>query len=324
MQMTERLDRARGCLAGLALGDAIGRPAEGMSAVEIQQKWGAIEGFVEDEPAGSDDTEYALLTAKTILRVGTGATSADFARGWIEDILPQGDGFKGGGFSEMAAIDNLRRGLLPPQSGDHVHAWSDGLAMRIAPAGIAASGDPATARRLAEADGAVSHNGEGVYSGVAVAVAVSVAMAGGDLDAVYGEALGAVPADSWTARNLVTARRLVDTEGEPAALARALYDQLAVPGYYWADIAPEAVGLAFGGLLHGRGDFAKSMLFAVNLGRDSDTNAAIAGCIAGAMSGVASFPSEWVRGLRPVAGLCLRTMAGVHPIDVADQLAERF
>ncbi|MET0861984.1 MAG: ADP-ribosylglycohydrolase family protein, partial [Microbacterium sp.] len=112
----------------------------------------------------------------------------------------------------------------------------------------------------------------------------------------------------------------VDADADPQTLSVALYDHLTINPYFWADIATEAVALAFAGLLHGRGEFAKSMLFAVNLGRDSDTNAAIAGCIAGAMSGIASFPKEWVDGLVPVAGDCIRTMAGIHPLDVADQL----
>jgi ADP-ribosylglycohydrolase len=315
-------DRARGCLAGLALGDAIGRPAEGMSAQEIQAKWGAIDGFVVDEPAGSDDTEYALLTATTVLRTGTGATREDFARSWIDDVLPQADDFKGGGFSEMAAIENLRRGLRPPLSGDHMHAWSDGLAMRVAPLGIAAAGDPALAARLATADGEVSHSGEGIHAGVAVAVAVATAMTGADADTAFAAALEAIPADSWTARNLVAGAALVRGEPDPAKLAVALYERLAVTDYYWADLAPEAVGLALSAVLHGRGEFRRSMLFAVNLGRDSDTNAAIAGCISGAMSGLAAFPPEWVAGLRPVAGSCLQAMAGLHPLDVADRLAE--
>ena len=107
----------------------IGRPVEGLSAQEIQDRYGRVEGYLQWPPAGSDDTEYALLTARTIHRVGVGATADDFAQTWIEDVLPQLDNFAGGGFSEMAAIDNLRRGVRPPQSGDHIHAWSDGLAL---------------------------------------------------------------------------------------------------------------------------------------------------------------------------------------------------
>lgn len=314
-------DRARGAMAGLAIGDAIGRPVEGLSAGEIQRRYGRVTGYLEATPAGSDDTEYALLTAKTIHRVGAGATRFDFAQTWIDDVLPQADDFKGGGFSEMAAIDNLRRGIQPPLSGDHVHSWSDGLAMRVAPIGVFANGDRALAARLAVEDGVVSHSGEGVVAGVAIAVAVTAAMDGADASEAFDAALEAIADDSWTGRNLRAGRELVGRGLDQDALAVALHDRLAITDYYWADIAPEAVGLALSAVLAGRGDFTISTLFAVNLGRDADTIAAMAGCVAGAISGVDDIPADWLSGLRPVDGSCIRSTAGIHPLDAADDLA---
>ena len=41
MISADLLDRARGSLAGLAVGDALGRPVEGMSAQEIREKFGS-------------------------------------------------------------------------------------------------------------------------------------------------------------------------------------------------------------------------------------------------------------------------------------------
>lgn len=73
-------------------------------------------------------------------------------------------------------------------------------------------------------------------------------------------------------------------------------------------------------LLVGNGDVRESLLYAVNLGRDADTNAAIAGCIAGAISGIDGFPPDWVEALRVVEGSCIRSMAGIHPLDSADSL----
>lgn len=315
-------DRARGSMAGLAIGDAIGRPVEGKSAAEIQEMYGRVTGYVDPEPAGSDDTEYALLTAKTIARVGVTATMDDFAQTWLEDVIPQADDFKGGGFSEMAAIDNLRRGVRPPLSGDTMHGWSDGLAMRVSPLGIVANGDYDLAKRLAEADGAVSHTTEGIWAGVVVAVAVTAALAGADAAECYEAGLCAIPTDSWTARNLRDARDLVNSGLDDDALSLALHDRLAVVDYFWADLAPEAVGLAMSSVLRAQGRAADSILFAVNLGRDADTTAAIAGCIAGAISGIGDLPTEWVEGLRPVVGSCIHSMAGIHPVDAADELVD--
>ncbi|TMR88168.1 ADP-ribosylglycohydrolase family protein, partial [Nonomuraea basaltis] len=35
-------DKARGCLLGLAAGDALGAPAENLSPSEIRRRWGRI------------------------------------------------------------------------------------------------------------------------------------------------------------------------------------------------------------------------------------------------------------------------------------------
>lgn len=309
-------------MAGLAIGDAIGRPVEGMAAADIQERYGRVTGYLDDEPAGSDDTEYALLTARTLTRVGIGATSADFAQTWHEHVVSQLGDFRGAGFSEMAAIDNLRKGIKPPLSGEHIHGWSDGLAMRVAPLGIAANGDLGVARRLAQSDGCVSHSGEGVTAGVVIAVAVSAAMGGATARECFDAGLAAIEEDTWTARDLNAVRTLVDSGLSLERLALAIYEEVVVEEYYWADLAPEAVAIAMASVLVGNGDFAESVLFAVNMGRDADTNAAMAGTIAGAISGVDGIPAPWLDGLRPVQGSCIRSLAGMHPLDVADQLIE--
>jgi len=172
-------DRARGCLLGLAAGDALGRPAENLTPEEITRRWGRLtelEPGPDGTAAGTDDTEYAIFVALLLETYGSALTSEDVARTYREQILPIAGPMKGAGFSELGTIEALRRGLEPPLTGlSHRHGWSDGLAMRAAPYGIFAAGDPEEAARLVTVDGAVSQSGEGVYGGRAVAAAVAVA-----------------------------------------------------------------------------------------------------------------------------------------------------
>ncbi|MEQ4209443.1 ADP-ribosylglycohydrolase family protein [Actinopolymorpha sp. B9G3] len=312
--------RARGCLAGLAVGDALGRPAEGMEPAQIVERWGRIEGYVADTPLGSDDTEYALLTSKALLRFRADFTADRVADLWRDEVCGQEGGFAGGGFSEMAAIRNLERGHRPPRSGQHAHGWSDGLAMRVAPIGIAAAGDPTRAAGLALEDGLVSHSGEGIYAGQAIAAAVAVAMTGADAEAAFEAARDAVPAESWTGRNLRLTHRIVDSAPDWATAAERSVARLAAHRYYWADLAPEAVSLAFVAVLAGGCDFRETVLNAVNLGRDADTIAAMAGAVAGAMAGVEAVPEEWLPAVAVAPGVCLATTRGMHPLEVADEL----
>ena len=201
--------RAKGTMAGLAIGDALGRPVEGLSAEEIRKNYGSIHDFLNKTPGGSDDTEYAILTGLALKKYGKLITTQDFAREWLENVCSQEEEFLGAGFSESSAIANLKAGLLPPQSGVHIHSWSDGLAMRVAPIGILCSGDLEQARRIAIADGQVSHSGEGIYCGVAVAVAISAAMSGKNYRESFEAASNSVPRDSWIARNIQEVRDIV-------------------------------------------------------------------------------------------------------------------
>ncbi len=322
----ELRERARGGMLGLAVGDALGAPAENMKPSQIRQRWGRIEGFVEEDPAGTDDTEYAIFSGLLLAEHGSDLTLAHVEDAWHRLIANLDEGpFRGAGFSERGTLENLRRGLAAPISAQHRHAWSDGLAMRAAPFGIYAAGRPAEAARLVALDGTVSHDGEGIYGGQAVAAGVAAAMVGRSTDAVIAAALSVVPEDSWTARSLRRAvstalRARLDQGASRLERERAVRSAVVIGGYPWMDLAPEAVGLAFGAFAVARGDFRESVLTAVNMGRDADTTAAVAGALAGALGGAGAVPREWSAAIGPARGSCLPSMAGYHVVDVAELL----
>ncbi|MGV4982685.1 ADP-ribosylglycohydrolase family protein [Streptomyces sp. NRAIS4] len=308
-------DRARGALLGLAVGDALGAPAENLRPSEIRARWGRITGYVTDRPSGTDDTEYAIFSGLLLARHGSALTPAHVEAAWHDWIADRAEGpFRGAGFSERGTLENLRRGLAAPISAQHRHAWSDGLAMRAAPFGVFAAGRPAEAARLVAIDGSVSHEGEGIYGGQAVAAGVAAAMTGAPVPVVIAAALAVIPEDSWTARSL---RRAVAVahRGE-----RAVRSAVVIGGYPWTDLAPEAVALAFGAYAAADGDFKEAVLTAVNMGRDADTTAAVAGALSGATHGICAIPAAWASPIGPARGRCLPAMAGHHVLDVAELL----
>ncbi|NDC52349.1 MAG: ADP-ribosylglycohydrolase family protein [Actinobacteria bacterium] len=222
----------------------------------------------------------------------------------------------------MNAIHNLRKGLRPPFSGQHNHAWSDGLAMRVAPIGVVSKGNLDLAKSLAIADGEVSHAGEGIHSGVVIAVAISAAMGGASNVECFDLASKSIPTDSWTWRLLAIAREIVDESRERPVheIADLLLKDIAIHEYFYADLAPEAVALAMAAVLYGDGDYARTLLFAVNLGRDADTIAAMAGAVAGAIAGYESIPSNWKGAVTTVGGTCLEFAKGLNPYEMAESL----
>jgi ADP-ribosylglycohydrolase len=314
-------DRVYGALIGQAVGDALGAPTEGMTREQITSKYGWVDDFVSDDPAGTDDTEYAVLSARIILKHGHELTPADVTAAWRENLAEQDGGFYGGGFSEMTAINNIKAGLAAPQTGtDNHEMWSDGTAMRIAPVGVFCAGDPREAARLAAIDAQVSHARDGIYAAQAIASAVAAALVESSWEAVIEAGLAAVPPGSWSARMIT---RAVDIGRRAPGLRPAvdqLYEEISLFHYPWADVAPEAVALAFGMLAASRGDYVDAVLAGVNVGRDADTIAAMAGAMAGALHGAQAVPERWRERINRVRGHCIKAVAGTDLAELAGAL----
>lgn len=314
-------DRAYGVFVGQAAGDALGAPTENLSRQEIVRRWGWVDSFLSDDPAGTDDTEYAVLTAWNVLKHGKDLSSNDVADSWRHLLLTQEDDFISGGFSEMGALANLKRGLNPPQCGnDHYEPFSDGAAMRVPPIGLFCAGDPSLAAKLATEDAQVSHSRDGIDCARAVAAGVSVALVTDRWEDVHVAALEQIPKTSWTWRMIHRAVDIGRTHQNIAAAVDALCDALIISHYPWSDVGPEATAFAFGVLAAARGDYVNSVLAGVNAGRDSDTIAAIAGAMAGGLNGADAVPEAWKTAVNIVRGDCIRATAGVR----LDELATRF
>ncbi len=233
---------------------------------------------------------------------------------WIADDRDEGP-FRGAGFTSAGALENLRRGLAAPISAQHRHAWSDGLAMRAAPFGVFAAGRPAEAARLVAIDGSVSHEGEGIYGGQAVAAGVAAAMGGAATIAVVASALAVIPDELLDGPLPAPGGGRRPPRGTGRSARRS--SSAATPR---RTLAPEAVALAFGAYAAADSNFAESVLTAVNMGRDTDTTAAVAGALAGATRGAAAIPADWAAAIGPARGSCLPSMAGHHVLDVAELL----
>ena len=166
-------DRVYGALSGLAIGDSFGdasRKAENRSNYQVTTD------FNKNDSWSADDTEFALLTAKTIIRCCGQLTTEECVRSWMEDVVTQ-DEYKRGGASEIEAANNLRKGLQPPLSGKfNTFHMSDGAAMRIGPIGILCAGDLEKAKELARIESEICRYRDGVWGVHAVAAVVAAAM----------------------------------------------------------------------------------------------------------------------------------------------------
>ena len=143
--MDKDLDKAYGCLIGVAIGDAMGSPTTFMTLEEIAKRYGYVEEFIDppaDHPihaglkAGqvTDDTELTILVAESIIRSGKIDTE-NYIRMLIEWALSRKileTDFIGP--STKRALQKLIEGSDPKEAGKL--GTTNGGAMRISPVGI--------------------------------------------------------------------------------------------------------------------------------------------------------------------------------------------
>ena len=306
--------RAQGCLVGLAVGDALGDLGR---MNDYRQRYGIVTQLY-DGAGSTDDTEFALLTARALIECGGALTTAAITAAWFKYIIDEGGVFARGGRPQYGAVANLRRGLLPPLSGrDNVGYDDDGAAMRVAPIGIICAGDPARAARLAEIDAQVSHYADGIWAAQAVAASVAVAMSGATVEAVIATGLAQIPEDSWLGRAMARAMAICDETKTIEQAWERLHTDLWTPTH---SACAEAIPQIYALYRLTAGDFRRGLFWAANFGRDADTIGAVIGALCGARDGIDVIPPDWVARVRQPSGVCLRFTAGEDVVAVADQL----
>ena len=319
------------CLAGLAVGDAMGCPTEFLTPEQIVAEYGWVEGLVASPtchphaalPTGrvTDDTEQAMALAGVYLRDGRMSASA-MAQAVLDWADAQGEHLALYlGPSTRRALEVLRAGADPRESGRA--GKTNGAAMRVAPVGIVHAGDLEGA--LADAvEASLPTHGTTLALSAAAAVACAVAEAmrqdatleevleAGMEGAVRGREFGAWVWTPPLEKRFELALRLVRQAENEAQAVRALYD------YVGVDMTvTESVPTAFGLVALAEGDPMRAVRYAANIGGDTDTIGAIAGAICGALRGIEAVDGALLAEVERVNGLDLAAVArGLVEIEI--------
>ncbi len=316
-------DSALGALYGLALGDALGMPTQQMSRQAIADRYGMLRTF---EPAAADhplaagmpaasvtdDTEQAFLVARLLIE-GDGHIDG---RVFAGELVRWEDGMRARGSLDLLgpstkrAVEAVIEGESVDESGRY--GTTNGAAMRVTPVGIAvSSGDLVElVDRVVEVS-RVSHNtGVAISAASSVAAAVSAAIDGADATEAIGLAVDAARIGAergfWVAAADIGARiRLAVDYADPTNVDGSLTRLYEVIGTSLA--SQESVPAAFGLLALYPGDPWEACLAAASLGGDSDTVAAMAGAMGGALYGVEAFPAAARRIVSQVNSLDVET-----------------
>jgi ADP-ribosylglycohydrolase len=302
-------------MAAVAVGDAMGD-------IGRSEEHRRLYGIVTDMYQGAkstDDTEFAVLTARTVLDARGELSYENVTRAWHRYILDRGGMRARGGRPLYGAVENLRRGLSAPQSGeDNVLNNDDGAAMRIAPIGIVFAGDPERAGAAAAVEAAVSHKESGIWAAQAIAAGVAVAMTGADAEAIEEAIFAFIPPESWLGRTMDRARQLCRGADSVEEIWQAIHVDFFTPEHA---VVEEALPQSYAISRLTGANYRQGMFWATNFGRDADTIGAIVGAIAGARHGLGAIPPGWVEPVRRPAGTCLGFAADEDVVDLGEELA---
>lgn len=346
MPLTTRIDRVRGCLLGMAIGDALGAPLEGLGAQQIRAHYQQVTDYVDGARAWkkkpyrwrmpglyTDDTQQALALCDVMLEHGR-VCPTSLARLYLDLATPEGGyagAHRGVGRSFRQVLADLKRGVPPDQTGQS--SAGIGAAMRIAPLPLYFADEPEALYDAVMAASLMTHRDIRSLSGaMAVAHAVRRLIAGAHRDPSFlfrvaadvakaedriaREAAGSVASIEAHGRSLsqaiANAEPLLDIPRERAlaALAEEANRHGAEPVCRRATMGfPPACIPACLYLLLTTDSFEDALIEVVNLGGDADSTGAILGALAGAHFGVDAIPARWLDGLQNREGIEARALA---------------
>lgn len=140
-------------------------------------------------------------------------------------------------------------------------------------------------------DAMVDHGlAEGTYAEIFTAAIQSAAYLESDIDRLLEIGLKKIPADCAVSK---TVRLVIDCYNKGIDYKETrnrVVDFNRELGWFQA---PANLGFVVIGLLYGKGDFKKSMIYAVNCGDDTDCTAATVGATLGIIGGIKAVPEEW-------------------------------
>jgi len=297
----ESRDKFKGCMVGLAVGDALGMPCEDYSYSAIIKYFGRVTDFLnpdkENHPnyrlkAGmyTDDTEQAIVLAESLIENNgldvnhfANKLLGEYGRNVVEH--PELDRWIGSTFKK--AVKNHISGLPSDKCG--VKAKSCGSAMRVAPIGLVYWSDLINVAENAAKSSRVTHIGaETTAAAEAVALYVTLAARGKYSPQEMSEIVTQMTEkeSKIIAKRIKKAYELKDKKPEKA---------LDILGD--SELARETIPSAIYSFNHSPYDFENAVLTSVNLGGDTDSRAAITGAISGAFKGLYGIPFGWVKRL---------------------------
>jgi len=278
----------RGCLLGLALGDALGAPFEGRAAVSKAEVRTAVAN--REVLRYTDDTHMAVGAAESLIAC-RGFDARHMINTWVHNY--EREPWRGYGLTAPRVFEMVKAGLPWDRAAETVGVGgssTNGAAMRVAPIGLFYHRCPARLREVALSASSLTHAHPSGREGALIqAQAVALALLLGPRaspDEFLDRLMGLTTHREFRDR-LRMVRELVSAGNKEELVARLGNGVEALRS------VPTAVCC----FLRNPHCFERAVVEAVSLGGDADTIAAMTGAISGAWLGNEGLPEAWVKKL---------------------------
>lgn len=277
------IDRGRGALLGLAVGDALGTTIEFQPRDSYPKQTEITGGGPFNLEAGqwTDDTSMALALADSLIThpAFNGSDLVDRFVRWRTkgEYSCNGKCFDIG-TTTAEALSRYCRDGNPFAGATNEESAGNGSLMRLSPVALAALHEPSEVRRIAAKQSLTTH-------GAPQAVEACVWFADLLRRAVLGESKASLLTPSaWDGHKDMRSIAAGKWRGQPRACIQST-------GYVIHTLAAALWSV------EQTDSFEDAVVLAVNLGDDADTVGAVTGQFAGALYGVSAIPERWLANL---------------------------
>jgi len=279
-------DKFLGALVGTAVGDAVGAGFEGWPATDVEAIGRAVDR--REMLAYTDDTHMMIGVAESMVQK-EGFDGEHMARIFIRNY--EAEPWRGYGPGPPNVFRMIRAGEAWDKAAEklyHGGSYGNGSAMRIAPLAVFYHNDLTMLREVAYRSSQITHSHVLGKEGAALqeyAVALAIEMQPGKAfnSQEFLPRLGELVQHEIYRKKLERVSVLLG-EADKAKVIAELGNGVE---------AFNSVPTAIYSFLSHPDSFEEAILFAVSLGGDADTIAAMAGAIAGAYLGADAVPSKW-------------------------------
>jgi ADP-ribosylglycohydrolase len=306
LSVNDLSNKIRGGWAGQMIGVAYGAPTEfkyNARIIEDELQWSPDR----ISNALDQDDLYVDMTFNQILEErGLKASQQQFAQAFANSKYRLWH-------ANLAARQNLRRGIEAPQSGHpeyNIHADDIDFQIESDFIGLITPGLPRLSNELCDRVGHIMNYGDGVYGGMLVSAMYGQAFFERNPGEVVIKALKVLPAESQYSRLI---RDILIWHRQYPSNWKRTWEKVESKWNHKDWFCPRGVLNNFNidaklngayvviGLLYGRGDFSQTIEITARCGQDSDCNPATAGGILGTMIGYEAIPELWKHGIAAIA-----------------------